>query len=103
MLNNEHLHVIRLGPLTYSLYMLQQYAMLVALDDSLKASRLHYFLVVRTPEHEAVPGLAGMLQVNRGSRQPWRRLALFRLLHIATRDNPEVVYSPFCISNVVFM
>ena len=71
--------------------MLQYYAALVGLEDSLKQPRLQYFLVARRGIHENGPGMAGLLLPNRANRQPWRRLALFRLLYLACRDSPEVV------------
>lgn len=72
----------------------QHYAALVGLEDSLKQPRLQYFLVTRRGAHESGPGIAGLLLPNRATRQPWRRLALFRLMYLACRDCPEVVSLP---------
>lgn len=63
----------------------------MGLDDSLKQARLHHFWVARRADHDLIPGIAGLLQPSRGSRQPWRRLALFRLMYLACKDAPELV------------
>ena len=73
--------------------MLQQYSMLVGLEDTLRASRLNYLLVMRQSDAARQPtlGMAALLQPTRGSRQHWRRLAVLRLLYFVTRASPEVV------------
>ena len=79
---------------THGACVLQHYAALVGLEDSLQQPRLQYFFVARRGVHENGPGMAGLLLPNRANRQPWRRLALFRLMYLACRDSPEVVSLP---------
>ena len=86
-----HLKYASTGLISNRLLMLQHYAALVGLDDSLKPARLSYFLVSRRGETDTMPGLASLLLPSRGSRQPWRRLALFRLMYLAIKDSPDTV------------
>lgn len=63
----------------------------MGLKDSLQQARLSYFLVARRGQHDNGPGMASLLQPTRTSRQPWRRLALFRLMYFCCRDSAETV------------